>query len=152
MSLASADNLFADGNLGLTDEEAVKFAAAWRSIPADRRPAYDAAFWAICAANGTNTPPPPWIETEAGRVYWAAGYADRIIAAVDSFADCFTDGDRIAAVDAIQRIADWFKAKGVIVLYGRLSATLADANAAHNAGLALHQAQDAAARAKGNRR
>ena len=134
-------------SLGLTDEEAANFAAAWRAVPEDRRPAYDAAYWAICAANGVSTPPPPWVETDAGRVYWAAGYAGRLVAAVDSFADCFVGGDRAAAVDALQRMADWFAARGVVVLRGRMARMLAEARAAHLAGLDLHRAQDEADKA-----
>lgn len=126
-------------NLGLTDEEVASFVSAWKVIPEDRRPAYDAAYWMICVANGTSTPPPPWVETDAGRVYWAAGYADRLISALDSFAAIFTGGDLESAIDTVQRIADWFDAKGVATLRGALRQTFNDACTAHNAGLELRK-------------
>lgn len=88
--------------------------------------------------------------------YALAGYAHRVIAAVESFAAAFFPDERFPAnerraVEFVQRASDWLGAQGLESLGCPMSLALTRADVRHGAGLDLEQSEKAAAKQGGRR-
>ena len=127
----------------------------WGRVPAAKLAFFRAAEATIKAANGVYTPAPEGTTT-SGEVYWARGYADRLIASVEA-ACAFWGMSEGAYVEAVERISKWFEGMGWTHLDHGLEATLAYADRAHDAGENLRRSvkadpQNAQIHAKGTAR
>jgi hypothetical protein len=88
--------------------------------------------------------------------YSLAGYAHRVIAAVESFAAAFypdappSEGER-RTVEFVQSAADWLAARGLEGLRTAMALAMTRADLRHGAGLALQRAEAEAAKQGGRR-
>ncbi len=149
-------------SFGLTSSELMNaermYNAAFAKIPAHKRPVYEGAASVIRAVNDMEPPrnEKDRLEEEAAFnnpatqcriVYRMAGRADRLLAAIDSFAAAFCGGNTLAAevkaVQIVQRISDWFAEHGLESARRDVASQLQNAKEQHNAGVALHSAQSA---------
>lgn len=146
-------------SLGFTSEEFMDAEravnSAFSKVPAHKRPVYEGAVCVIRAANDMYPKDDKDIAEEEAMlanpatmnriVYRRAGRADRLLAAIDSFAASFCGGDGPAqerkAVEIVQRISDWFGQLGLEEAKKEIARQLQNAKELHNAGLALHIAQ-----------
>lgn len=123
--------------------DTAKFDAVWGRVPADKRAFYRAAEATINAANGVYTRPFDDRErTDAEETYWTRGYADRLIASVES-ACAYWHMSEGAYVEAVDRISEWFGEMGWTRLARPLSRTLAYADMAHDSAVELRNAAKA---------
>lgn len=124
MSVAAIGDQFAFMDFRLHD-------AVWGMVPEGRLAFFRAAEATIIAANGVFAEPPEGA-SDAARIYWERGYADRLIASVEA-ACAYWKMSEGAYVEAVERISAWFAGLGWTRLAGRLADTLAYADRAHNA-------------------
>ena len=120
--------------------------AVYGGIPADKLPVYLAAEATIVAANNVYCEPSEagkWDKmSETARTFWRRGYADALIARVESACKAF-GMDEAAWVDTVQRISDWFAQRGWLHLARPLAETLRFADTAHDTAVNLRKAKGA---------
>ena len=126
-----------------------KFDAVWGKVPASKLAFFRAAEATIVAANGVYTRPFDDRErTDAEETYWTAGYADRLIASVESACEVWKMAEQ-TYVAAVERISKWFASLGWTHLSRSLARTLDYADMAHNSAVELRNAAKADRLAQG---
>lgn len=129
--------------------DTAKFDAVWGKVPADKTAFYRAAEATIIAANGVYTEPSDGrSRTETETAFWESGYADRLIAAVESACAYWHMGEP-AYIEAVERISAWFASLGWTHLDRPLAKTLGYADAAHDTAVELRRAAKENQRAQG---
>ena len=126
--------------------DVAKFKGVYGSIPEAKRPFYFAAEATILAANDMyHKPSLPGVwdkMSEDARTYWRRGYADRLIASVESACAAFGMGEA-EYVETVQRISDWFAQRGWIHLDCPLVQRLREADAMHDDAVEMRKAKGA---------
>ena len=122
------------------------FKGVYDRVPEEKRKFYFAAEATILAANDVHyTPALPglWEQmSDEARTYWRRGYADKLIASVESASAAFGMGEA-EYVQTVQRISDWFAGLGWIHLGRPLAETLREADLMHDTAVEMGKAKGA---------
>lgn len=114
-----------------------RFNAVWGRVPEEKLAFYSAAEATIRAANDVYTPAPEGL-SDAATTYWERGYADRLIASVESACSYWKMSEG-AYIEAVERISAWLEAKGWTHLKHPAKETLAYADRVHNTAETLRR-------------
>ena len=142
MSVVSIGEVFAF-------HDTARFDSVWGRVPQEKMLFYRAAEATIIAANAVFTNPPECKDDEAARsyweqrgsaakTYWERGYADKLIASVES-ACAYWQMSEGAYIEAVERISEWFGSKGWTHLERTMKETLEYAYRVHNSAETLRR-------------